>query len=577
MSTGPSGRDARPTVTMYEIGDLVRLAWSGQIRVPHFQRDFRWESQDVLRLFDSIAKGYPIGSLLFAVREQQAPEEFTLGRLRLSAPPRDDALWVVDGQQRLISLSNALSEEGHPYGPFTVYYDIVAREFVGGSRTPGPGHIPLPVLFDVGKLLTWWAVEGVGAAKTLADAVLVSDLIQRFQVPAYVVRQDDRQILTEIFDRLNSSGRSLHRAEIFSALYAGDAQSGEDGLTLEEISEHVAARTGFGSIDVDTVLAAVLARRGPDVRRDFRDEFSAAEAAEAAEVTAMPQEFPGEDPLTAFEQGEEALVRAADFLIREAGLPHISLLPYRALLVSLSRFFAHFPEPRPNSLRLLRRLFWRLSLGGPTIFTGGFGRSLNSKIRPGDEEGSLRALLDAVSSARPPLPGIEHFRANEAETKVLLSSWWSVRPRSLTTGELLDARSLASLLQQDRTAANATPMIFPRSADARRKQWPANRLFLPSGWDPVSELPSALARRPLSIEDTVWDAVLASHLLDRDTAALAERDPEAFLAVRQERILRQLADFVGRMAEWDYEDTPSLSALDLDDEFQDTDETERNR
>ncbi|GAA1595179.1 DUF262 domain-containing protein [Streptomyces globosus] len=568
-TTSPGGLEAQPTATTYELGDLIPLAWGGRIRVPHFQRDFRWQSQDVLRLFDSIVKGYPIGNLLLWVRRQQS-EEFMLGRLRLTAPAHDESLWVVDGQQRLTSLANALSPEGHPYKPFNVYYDLVAKEFVESPQPREPHHIALPVLFDLKKLLSWFRTDGLTASEYFDEAERVATTLRQYKVPAYLVRQDDRAVLTDIFDRMNNFGRKLNRGEIFSALYSGEEEGADERLTLAKISDNVAARTGFGSIDIGTVLASVLARRGPDPMRDIRVEFS---------VTGRrtQSEFPDEDEPTAFSQGEEAMVRAVDFLIREAGVPHISLLPYRALLVTLTRFYAHFPHPRPNNVRLLRRLYWRLSLVGPMVFRGSFtqfSRTLGGKIRPGDEEGSIRAMLDTISDAKPVLPSADRFRTNEATTKVILSAWWSLGPRSLTTGEILDAQSLNALLEQDRTAANAAPMIYPRIRDARSRLSPANRLFLPTSVDPVSEIPSALAMQPLEIDDQTWDAVLASHQLDRDVAALADRDRDAFLAMRQERIREQLNDFIHRMAEWAYEDTPSLDALDLDAEFDDLEEND---
>ncbi|MEU6849794.1 DUF262 domain-containing protein [Actinacidiphila alni] len=566
MSSGPAGLEAQPTATTYELGDLVPLAWAGRVRVPHFQRDFRWQSQDVLRLFDSIVKGYPIGNLLLWVRRQQA-EEFTLGRLKLTAPPHDESLWVVDGQQRLTSLANALSTDGHPYKPFTVYYDLAAREFVESPRSPERHHVALPVLFDLKKLLTWFRTDGMDASEYFDEAERVATALRQYKVPAYLVRQDDRDALTDIFDRMNNYGRRLNRAEIFSALYSGEEKGADDRLTLARISDNVAARTGFGSVDTGTILASVLARRGPDPMRDIRVEFSIA-------GRRTQPEFPDEDQLTAYSQGEEALVRAVTFLIRDAGLPHISLLPYRALLVTLTRFFAHFPEPHPNNIRLLRRLFWRLSLVGPMVFKGSFtlfSRTLGSKIRPGDEEGSLRAMLDTIADARPVMPGAERFRTNEATTKIILSAWWSLGPRSLTTGEILDSQSLDTLLGADRTAANAAPMIFPRVKSPKSRLWPANRLFLPTASDPVSEIPTLLTHQSPEIDDETWESVLASHLLDRDVAALADEDRDIFLARRQERVLQQLNGFLRRMAEWEYEDTPSLDSLDLDDEIEESD------
>lgn len=569
MNASPAGLEAQPTATTYELGNLVPLAWSGRIRVPHFQRDFRWQSQDVLRLFDSIVKGYPIGNLLLWVRRQQS-EEFMLGRLRLTAPEHDESLWVVDGQQRLTSLANALSQDGHQYKPFNVYYDLASNEFVESPKSLEPQYIALPILFDLKKLLTWFRTDGLPAAEYFDEAERVATALRQYKVPAYLVRQDDRDVLTDIFDRMNNFGRKLNRGEIFSALYSGEEQGADERLTLAKISDNVAARTGFGSIDIGTVLASVLARRGPDPMRDIRAEFSLS-------GRRTQSEFPDEDEPAAFSQGEDALVRAVNFLIREAGVPHISLLPYRALLVTLTRFFAHFPQPRSNNVRLLRRLYWRLSLVGPMVFKGSFtqfSRTLGGKIQPGDEEGSLRAMLDTIAEASPVLPSVDRFRTNEATTKIILAAWWSLSPRSLVTGDVLDAQSLNALLQQDRTAANAAPMIFPRLKNARTRLWPANRLFLPTDADPVSEIAGVLSKQPLEIANEDWEAVLASHLLDRDVAALAEQDRDNFLALRQERILQQLGNFLSRMAEWDYEDTPSLDALDLDDEFTELEETD---
>lgn len=59
-----SGLETRPGAITLGLDDLVELAWDGRIRVPHFQRDFKWTRQDVIRLFDSILRRYPIGSLL---------------------------------------------------------------------------------------------------------------------------------------------------------------------------------------------------------------------------------------------------------------------------------------------------------------------------------------------------------------------------------------------------------------------------------------------------------------------------------------------------------------------------------
>lgn len=119
---------SRPSATTLDVEDLVAMAWSGKIRVPHFQRDFRWGWEDVRRLFDSIVKGYPIGSLLLWTRSSPK-QELNLGALRIKAAATSEAYWVVDGQQRLTSLANALHKDGQSDPRFALAYNLKELEF----------------------------------------------------------------------------------------------------------------------------------------------------------------------------------------------------------------------------------------------------------------------------------------------------------------------------------------------------------------------------------------------------------------------------------------------------------------
>jgi hypothetical protein len=558
MST--TGLETQPSATTYELGDLVAQAWNGKVHVPHFQRDFRWTTTDVLRLFDSIVKGYPIGNLLLWVRRTPA-RTFTLGKLRIAAPQSAEAFWVVDGQQRITSLANALHPEGHLHEPFSVYYDLAEKRFISQPKVREPQHIALPVLFDLKKLLGWFRTEGEVVAELFDEADRVATALRQYKVPAYLVRQDDLDVLTDIFDRMNNYGKRLNRAEIFSALYAGPEEGAAERLNLSRIADRVAARTGFGAIDTDTVLASILARRGPDPSRDIRNEFTSTGRRTAPE-------FGDEDQYTAYTEGEEALVRAIGFLQSEAGVPHIAFLVYRALLVVMTRFFAHFPTPQPNTLRLLRRLYWRVAVSGPAVFKGSFtqtSRVLCARIRKGDEHASIQGLVDVMAEAQRSLPTIERFRTNEAAAKIILCSWWSLRPRSLTTGQPFDTQDLSTQLADQKTAATVAHVIFSRGLTAQQVLYAANRMLLPGEEEPVSEIAPVLAYRPAHFDDRTWDAVLTSHAVDRKACrALADGDREGFLTLRQEVIRRQLSDFLDRMAEWDFEDTPSLDSLDFD-------------
>src|SRR5690349_20263159 len=82
------------------VDELVAEVRGGLVRVPSFQRPLRWESENVLHLFDSIYRGYPIGSFLLRKGPADAGQ-VAYGPLTIDAPETQSALWVVDGQQRL--------------------------------------------------------------------------------------------------------------------------------------------------------------------------------------------------------------------------------------------------------------------------------------------------------------------------------------------------------------------------------------------------------------------------------------------------------------------------------------------
>ncbi len=355
-----AGLDTRPSATTYDVEELVTQAWKGAIRVPHFQRDLRWGRQDVVRLFDSIVKGYPVGSLLLWVRPGPK-QSVRLGALTIKAPHIPRAFWVVDGQQRITSLANALHEEGCAQPRFSLAYDLREGNFVPRPGQENPWLIPLPVLFDLQRLIRWFAShQEIG--DHLDQATGVTKTIRQFEIPAYQVEQGDETVLRDIFDRMNNYGKRLSRAEVFSALYAGDEATKDSRLDISLIADHINDELSFGLIDDDTLLHAILARRGPDITREIRNEFD--------DQGRRETEFPGEDRDTAYEAGEEALRKAVTFLKDEAGVAHYSLLAYRYLLVVLARFFAHHPHPDQRNLRLLRRWYWRAALAGPGVFKG---------------------------------------------------------------------------------------------------------------------------------------------------------------------------------------------------------------
>ncbi len=588
-----AGLRTRPQATTYELAELVDAAWRGEIRVPSFQRGLRWGSQDVLRLFDSIVRGYPVGSILLWVRS--APEEqVRLGDLEIDAARLDEAFWVVDGQQRVTSLANALSPSVRPGSRFALGYDLDGERFVP-YREPGtPGVIPLPDLFDLGRLIAWFA-EHPEVPDGLQRATEITSTIRQFKIPAYLVKQDDEDVLRDIFDRMNNYGKRLSRAEVFSALHPGG--DGGQGGSVEHIAERIDAGSGFGLLDGGTVMQALLARRGPDITREVRIEFDDRDRRGTVD-------FPGERREDAYRAVEEALGRAVVFLQETAGVPHLGFLAYRYLLIVLTRFFAHHPNAGRRNLELLRRWYWRAALVGLGV-PGGSGtqttRLLCAAVRPGDASDSVQRLLTHTGREAPPLPTLERFRTNGAATRISLCAWWALEPRSPTTGEVYGRAQLSACLEGRTTAANAVrPLVRGRAVPEPMRRWAAVQVLLPDpeeGSDELSErfvdliwkggsddqgAPDAAEATPAAEHlpgadgQGAWNEVLRSHGLTRESLQLlATGDVETFLRERQSKLQATLEVFLKARCEWDFEDTPPLEELDLDEEDWDEDGDEQ--
>ncbi len=559
-----AGLDTRPTATTLDVERITRWAWDGRIRVPHFQRPLRWQRADVIKLFDSIVRGYPVGSLLLWHRPAPA-ETLQFGALRIRAPKISDALFVVDGQQRIISLANALHPDGQSDERFRISYDLRKKAFVPTPRDAEATVVPIPVIFDLREVLRWFA-DHPELADYVNDANEITQTIRQFKIPAYEVAQESPEVLEDIFDRMNNYGKRLTRAEIFAALFAGPESARDDTPTLDRIAQNINDDLEFGLLDNDTVLQAVLARRAPDVHREIRSEFG-------ADARAFI-EFPDEDRDTAYARGEEAIRRAVGFLRDTAGVPHFTFLPYKYPLVVLTRLFAHFGDIDERSLQLARRWFWRAVLVGPEIFRGstsGAVRALNRAVKPGDREGSIQRLLELVPQSAARIPDLKRFRSNEAATKLVLCSWWSRGPRSLTTGEPFSSSDLFLRLDEAHTALDAVQYVVSRHFVQRElRSWSANRILYPAVEYELGPVESMLARpaarRPLSPAD--WAAALESHNISPQLAELAEERGEVteFLTTRQEALKRQFDLFLKQRCEWEFEDTPQLDSLVLDDE-----------
>ena len=532
-----SSEAMQPKHETFRLSELRDLVATGRVRIPDFQRSFRWTNQDVVALFDSLHQGYPIGNLLMWKREAPA-QRVTVGSIDIDAPGRPDALWLVDGQQRVTSIVNAMDARSVGDRRFAVGYDLENSCVVSTLGRHSRAVMPLFRLFDFESAWQWFE-ENTEFQALRGRYQEAFNTFNAVSVPATVLEGADEDKLRVIFDRINQSGKKLKSFEVFEALNS----SVSDGRTLRSISDAVARSTNFGLLSEDQVLNVLKARRNPDYMRDVRDEFG--------DERRKNSDFPDEDRDEAYAQTEFVLKRATRFLQDNCCIPHVTLLPYSAILVVVSRFFALFPEPKRRNKELLKRWVWRTivkTIEG-TISSGNVQtRTFLKSVRRGDESDSVQGLLESVGErVTADRIAIPTARMNRSDAKACVCAMWSHYMRSEDcTGQALTA--LFDSLVGD----------YGSAADLLVDYVGHDRMGEDSGGSY-----SSLANRILLVnEDARQDedalrAFMTAHL---DMLMLPEgteesehqMDPEELISRREEVVSARVNEFFDSMMAWDY-------------------------
>ncbi|OXS54894.1 uncharacterized protein with ParB-like and HNH nuclease domain [Bacillus sp. V-88] len=104
------------------IEEIIKMIGKNEIYLPAIQRKFVWKYEQIERLFDSIMRGYPIGTFLFWFINGEKKNEYTFYKFlqnyherdnsinEIAPKPelKDEIIGILDGQQRLSSMYIAL-------------------------------------------------------------------------------------------------------------------------------------------------------------------------------------------------------------------------------------------------------------------------------------------------------------------------------------------------------------------------------------------------------------------------------------------------------------------------------------
>lgn len=522
MSTRPetTALVGRPKADARQISSLLQDLLRGVVRIPSWQRAFKWELEDARKLVESVFLGYPIGTLLLWKRPGPT-EQMNLGSLTIDAPARSDALYVIDGQQRLTSLARLLVNPD-PNEPFRLYYHLRDEAFINHKEHLQLDEeatklcVPLTEVLDARSLMRWIRSHPNDYEDRAYD---LGALIREYSVPLYLVETEDEAAVREIFDRVNNTGKRLEKHEVFDGRFRGATQpSGIRDVAL------ASERLGFGVLGEDLLHRMLMAQHFIDLSK------------------ANPEGWSTEFATTAVGGLQIAVEAIVNFLRHDAGIPHLSLMPYSLPLTALSRFFSLFPTPHPRNRRLLSRWLWRgASAGLHTGATIGERATLQAIVRPerpstpeSAEDRAVQRLLELVPASAPLLSlDASKFNRSHATGRLMMLGLAELRPRDIRTGQPV------SLVAKD-----CRQIVSGASGGG-------NRIFHPA-------VKGGLRGLIASCEDSV---ILRSHGIEPDEARLATSDPAAFIVHRQARLRSLTSSLITNRSQRDLNDRPPLRAF----------------
>jgi hypothetical protein len=389
----------------------------------------------------------------------------------------------------------------------------------------------VPQLLDAAQLSEWVHTWEHGNDEALRRLVFeAGSRIREYAIPYYLIETEDAKVAEEIFYRTNQAGKQLEWTDVHKALFGGETSFPS---TLPQLSEQL-AEAGMGRLEEDRLLTCLFALRGLDPTRSFAEHYRK-DSGFLRE--AVPEALP-------------VLRRVLSFLRRDAGIPHLKLLPKSILLDVLTRFFLRFEEPNPRTRTLLARWFWRTLLGA-----GNFDdRTLRRRgiVAVGDdEETSVQALLRLVRKERPRPPELpETFDARADDSRIALLTLAHLGPRDLATGQPVDVAGIIEEQGKD------VFLKILRQSGLAGSRGAANRII---------HLRIATAHQLLRqriVDHGADDLVLRSHAVDEIAAELlAAGDSAGFLTQRSLILTAEVQRFAERMAAWDQNDRPSIEYL----------------
>ncbi|WP_165164702.1 DUF262 domain-containing protein [Corynebacterium qintianiae] len=247
---------------MYTLEKYLERTTNGEIQLPDFQRGYKWDEERVRQLLITVLRGHPMGVVMLLetgndqVRFKPRPVEGAV--VPQGVEPR---YLLLDGQQRLTSLTQALTGDGVVNTKDTrgklldrrffvdiekaVNYPDEIEEAVVSIPADGVirenfnrdikldvsttekqyenGYLPLSLLYS-NKLLRW-VMKYPNNDLAMKFHEKFVEPAKSYQIPAIELdKETEKAAVATVFEKVNIGGLPLNVFELLTAVFAGDGE-----------------------------------------------------------------------------------------------------------------------------------------------------------------------------------------------------------------------------------------------------------------------------------------------------------------------------------------------------------------
>jgi len=355
-------------------------------QIPTFQRDVVWEKENVKKLWDSIYKFYPLGSILVWKTNLKLHNHRSIGGHEIDDPnfSRTEYQYLLDGQQRTTSLLTSLyggSIEGRPGFDPSLYIDLTVQS---DDDTDDESYKTRFLYWDEIDSRNGELRRNLGREKRFKEGLVIKlqDIKNSFNdVQEKIVNHPDvqqqynhhywselrrvQQVLDnyrisfielkgiqvsevcQIFERINQAGKPLDIFDIVVAKTYRTKTDEYDGFYLRDLIDEFRKINNSRFLQIDDFdylqILAIL------IRENIEDSG-------IRNITPRYlNDITTEQIESIWKEAKKAILKTFDFFENTLNLKGPQLIPYRYFYLTISNYF--YKNRNPN-YDFLKKYFW---------------------------------------------------------------------------------------------------------------------------------------------------------------------------------------------------------------------------